>query len=434
MQEGNDVRYSIAAPEAQTVGDGLIEKATSFTSSVQWSDIVIFDSNVEMLPDEAERVKFSRPTLGTGKLAQKLEDDRLFGIKFAKEGGLEVPNVKEFKGPRAWQQAREFLSGRPKNEAWVWKPNGEAPVATYVASDLDEMYRMMRYWKSLYDIGGEQPWFVLTPKIEGQEISTEAWFNGREFFCHNQTLERNRFFDHDHGEKTGCCGNVVFLTGPDRLFETLLYPLTGQLAGKYIGPIDVNAIIEEESNIPVFLEFTPRFGYDAVFALMELVEDFGSFLYAIATGQRPTVAPPKKDFAGAVRMHIPPYPEPPEGDDDTRAIGVPIFGWDPDKQSRHIHPIEVRLDIDGEPETSGPDGYVMVASDLGDTVEDAMRAAYKQVEDVKIPNVRYRGDLTEAISEVYDKITATGWLEHSQVATPIEIFGRGRTYGYGRHR
>ena len=356
-----------------------------------------------------------------------------FGLEFAKKAGLHTPDVKEFKGPRAWQRAREFLEGRKKNEAWVWKPNGEAPASTYVASEIPEMYRMMEYWQKLYSGYHEQPWFILTAKIEGEEISTEGWFNGRDFYCHNQTLERNKFFDHDHGEKTGCSGNVVFLTPDDPLFAELIAPIGPSLAGKYWGPIDVNAIIERESNTPIFLEFTPRFGYDAIFALTELVDDMGKLLHATATGQvwEPSEGWPKKPFGGAVRVHIPPYPEPPEGEDDTRAEGVPIFGWNPDKYDRHVHPIEVRLNIDGEPETSGPDGYVMVVSDSGDSPEESMIKCYKRIDGVKIPNMRYRGDLAEAIEEVYGKVVETGWLADGKSGARdfADVFGRGKRDG-----
>jgi hypothetical protein len=52
----------------------------------------------------------------------------------------------------------------------------------------------------------------------------------------------------------------------------------------------------------------------------------------------------------------------------------------------------------------------MVVSECGDSPEEAMTKCYKKVDTVKIPNMRYRGDLTEAIAEVYSRIIDTGWL------------------------
>ncbi len=431
VDEGNEVKLSIAEVKARDIGDGLVVKAPTFEGSVQWADVVIFDSNAGTLPDEAERVRPFRPIFGSSELGHRLEEDRNFAIEQARKAGLVVPDCKEFSGPRAWQKAREFLSSLKEREAWVWKPNGEAPAQTYVAHDVPELYRMLDYWKRLYEQAEEPPSFILTPKIDGTEVSSEAWFNGQNFFLPNHTIERNRFFDGDRGEKTGCAGNVVWLAPDSRLVRDLVYPFKSLLQGKYNGPVDVNAIIEKGVNKPVFLEFTPRFGYDAIFAFMELIEnDVGGLIYAMATGHDWS-EPVSDKFAGALRVHVPPFPEGFDGDKDANpSVGVPIFGYDPDKFNKHMSPIEVRLDSDGDPETSGPDGYVMVTSGLGETPEDSIKAAYKVADKVRIPCKRYRADLPQAIQQVYDELEHTGFLSHQEESQnqTFEIMTR-RAYG-----
>jgi len=430
IDEGNEVKFSIAEVKARDIGDGLVVKAPTFEGSVQWADVVIFDSNAGSLPDEAERVRPFRPVFGSSNLSHRLEDDRQFALGEAKKAGLVVSDSKEFSGPRAWQKAREFLSGLKDREAWVWKPNGEAPVQTYVAKDVPELYRMLDYWKRLYEQAEESPSFILVPKIEGVEISTEAWFNGQNFFVPNHTIERNRFFDGDRGEKTGCAGNVVWLAPGSKLVGDLINPLKPILQGKYNGPIDVNVIIEKESNAPVFLEFSPRFGYDAIFAFMELIEDdFGGLIWAMATGHDWSGKTSEK-FSGALRIHIPPFPEGFDGDKAANpSVGVPIFGYDPDKYSKHISPIEVRLNSDGDPETSGPDGYTFVTSGLGDTPEEAMKAAYKVAEKIRIPCKRYRADLPESIARVYEDLENTDFLNHQQQESETFDLMIRRAYG-----
>lgn len=437
LDEGNEVKFSIAEVKARDVGDGLVEKPPTFERAVQWADVVVFDSNCQPLPEEAERVRAMRPVVGSSALSHRLEEDRQFAISEARKAGLSVPDSKEFSGPRAWAKAREFIGSLKTKDAWVWKPNGEAPCQTFVAENAPELHRMLDYWKRLYEQAEETPSFILTPKIEGVEVSTEAWFNGHNFTLFNHTIERNRLFDGDRGEKTGCAGNVVWLSPDSRLARDLLLPLAPLLQGKYYGPVDVNAIIENGTNVPVFLEFSPRFGYDAIFAFMELIEDdFGGVLYAMATGHDWT-GKTKDDFAGALRIHIPPFPEGHEGDPASNpSIGVPIFGYNPDKFSRHVQPIEVRLNVDGEPVTSGPDGYVFVVSNTGDTPLSAMEAAYSTAKQVRIPCMRYRGDLGERIQKVYDDLENTGWLESesgrgTDTQVDFDLIVR-RAYGHRR--
>lgn len=430
IDEGNDVKFSIAEVKARDIGDGLIEKASTFESNVQWCDFVVFDSNAAPLPDEAERVRPYRPVVGTSALSVRLEEDRQFAIEQARKAGLTVPDSKEFSGPRSWSKAREFLSSRKANEVWVWKPNGEAPAQTYVSHDVPELYRMLDYWKHLYEQAEETPSFILTPKIEGVEVSTEMWFNGHNFFLPNHTIERNRLMPGDLGEKTGCAGNVVWLANDSPLARELVLPLQAILQGKYQGPVDVNAIIEPEGG-PVFLEFTPRFGYDALFAFMQLVEDdMGGLLYSMATGHDWNGKVSDR-YAGAVRVHIPPFPEGFDGNKDANpSVGVPVFGYNAEKFDKHVAPVEMRLDVDGDPVTSGPDGYVAVVCDLGDTPEAAMQAAYRRTERLRIPCMRYRNDLAQATQKVYDQLEDTGWLSQDNVKqdSVVNLFQR-RPYG-----
>ena len=264
----------------------------------------------------------------------------------------------------------------------------------------------------------------LTTKIDGAaEISTEAWFNGKSFSLPNHTLERTKFFPGDLGEKTGCCGNVVWAaTLESPLIQKLILPLTGVLQGKFVGPIDVNVIIEKESNEPVFLEFSPRFGYDAIFALMELfpMGSFGEFLYTVAVGL-PYIGQINQTFAGDVRLHIPPYPAKGSHEGADESVGVPIFGV---KQSYnpHVHLTEVMLNEKDEPITSGPHGFVLSCTALGESPSLAEQAAYKQVEKIHIPNMRYRNDLDKIIQETYDNVEATGWLDQ-KIGSPLGLEG-----------
>lgn len=414
QSEGNKVKLSVDQPGYDNAGNGLVEKVMNFSAGVDWADIVVYDVQRGPLPKEADKVKLRKPVIGSSEFGGQLEEDRKFGIEIARKAGIKVPEVQEFTGPAAFRKAKDFISTKPKETNWVWKVNGKAPagVGTYVAKGgRPEMLRMLKYWEDQYRNEHVSPDFIVTTKIEGEEISTEAWFNGRDFSLPNHTLERNKFFNGDLGEKTGCSGNVVWAIERDApLYQKLLEPLREELTGKFVGPIDVNVIIEKKTNEPVFLEFSPRFGYDAVFALMELFEtDFAEFLYQIATGQQWT-GRVSGQFAGDVRLHIPPFPAKSSKESSEEAVGVPIFGIDPSKYNPHQHLVEVMLDRDDQPVSSGPHGYVLSVTAKGTTPQLAEEAAYKQVDKIRIPNMRYRTDLADKIQEVYDTIEGTGWL------------------------
>ena len=364
-------------------------------------------------PTRSERYK---PTVGTSELGGRLEHDREFGIDVARQAGIRVPEVESFSGPRAFMKASDYIKTKPRETNWVWKCNGKPAdgAGTYVAKSegRPEMERMLKHYENLYKSQGVRPDFILTNKIDGCEISTEAWFNGTSFVLPNHTIERTKFFPGDLGEKTGCCGNVVWAVALESpLAQKLILPLVEVLAGRFVGPLDVNVIIEEKSNEPVFLEFSPRFGYDAIFALMELFDSsFGEFLYQVAIGA-PLDSKVYQGFAGDVRIHIPPYPAKSSKEGSEECVGVPIFGLGKaTSYNPHHHLTEVMLDEYGDAVTSGPHGFVMSCSARGQNPKQAQEAAYKQVDNIQIPNMRYRNDLASVVQKIYDDVEATGWL------------------------
>lgn len=423
QSEGHKVKFSVEGKDFRQAGDGLVEKVMNFPAAVEWSDVVVYDVQEGALPAEADKVRRYKPTVGTSELGGKLEHDREFGIDIARQAGIRVPEVESFSGQRAFLKALDYIRTKPRETNWVWKCNGKPAdgAGTYVAKSegRPEMERMLKHYEQLYTSQGVKPDFILTNKIDGCEISTEAWFNGVSFVLPNHTIERTKFFPGDLGEKTGCCGNVVWSTSSESpLVQKLILPLAPVLAGKFVGPLDVNVIIEEKSNEPVFLEFSPRFGYDAIFALMELFDSsFGEFLYQVAVGS-PLSAKLFDGFSGDVRIHIPPYPAKSSKEGSEECVGVPIFGLGKaTAYNPHHHLTEIMLDENADPVTSGPHGFVMSCSARGNTPKAAEEAAYKEVEKLQIPNMRYRNDLASVVQKIYDDVEATGWLGGKQAPT-----------------
>src|SRR5205807_5693391 len=180
--------------------------------------------------------------------------------------------------------------------------------------------------------------------VEGVVVSTEGLFNGSECVegMFNHTIERKQFLNDDLGPSGGCTGNLVWACdSKDPLVTKLLTMLTDKLRKHlYRGPIDVNAVVTEDEVYA--LEFTPRFGYDALPTLLHALcrFDFGNFLDNLARGYSCDVQL-EGDFAVGVRLSIPPWPSEKFHAEDT----VPINGFDKDSWE-YFYPYDVMEEND----------------------------------------------------------------------------------------
>lgn len=198
--------------------------------------------------------------------------------------------------------------------------------------------------------------------------------------------------------------------------RSILDPLIPLLRGKYRGPIDINSIVSPDGT-PNFLEFTPRFGYSAVFAFSTLVSDFSGLLAATANGL-PYRGETKREISCGVRATIPPYPYEVKGE----AVGRPIFGWDPEEWNPMVHPCEVRLSERGEAETSGPDGTVFEVTGLGASIPAARAACYAELDALYVPDIRYRTDIGIQAQRDYESLQELGLLSGDERGKD-ELFG-----------
>jgi phosphoribosylamine-glycine ligase len=424
VQEGNSVM--ISDPFSKNTGKGLVD-ITEYEQGMEWADVVIFDINDGDLPEEAETLrKRGKLVVGSSKFAGDIENDRKIGADIAREAGIRVEPFYSFEGKTAFEKAREFVTTQNKEIHWVWKSNDSSPEdpPTYVGSDVETFDRMLIHYQAFYEEKKRTPSFILTKKVEGLEVSTEGWFNGRQFFLANHTIEKNRLFNNDLGPKTGCSGCTVW-ADESRLWHKLIPGLAKALAGKYCGPVDVNAIIEKESNEPVFLEFTPRFGYDALYAFMELFQgEMGGLLYALAK-QQLVQGQLREGFASTIRLYIPPYPH--DSKYKTETLGVPIVGYDPNKYSPHVAPCDVMLDDDYEVIAVG--AQLFSISDVGSTVKESFEKAYQRVKKIEIPEMGYRTDLASVTQKCYDDLIKTNWFKNlgsKRKLTFNEVLANGR--------
>jgi phosphoribosylamine-glycine ligase len=271
-----------------------------------------------------------------------LELDRAFGMSVAVESGIRIPKTFLFDPKRGkdWEavdpddrsrvqrikghlkEAIAFV--RATDARYVLKPHGNAPnTLSYVSADAEDMgHRLTHLLDESRDIKPTDL-FVLQEFIAGVEISTEVWVsNGEIVGVPNATIETKHFLAGDLGPNTGCQTSVVWAydsqdvkilrqtIGRPEFRAWLKNPVgpRGEKYQPYHGPLDINCIVDEKTHKPFMLEWTPRFGYSAIYALLELLDSdphdtFTSM--AKGTTEGPQFSP---GYGYAVRVSIPPYP------------------------------------------------------------------------------------------------------------------------------
>ena len=361
--------------------------------------LVVFD--MVGLGRVADRLRSSgKFVVGAGKIADKLELDRLFAMKVFDKLGVGA----DYKGFRSYEAAADWVE---KNGGrWVFKPLGnQATSHTYVAEDPNsqDLVQFVRSWAKK-----ESGPCVIQEFVNGEEVSTEGWFDGEKWIePFNHTLEKKRLMEGDKGPQTGGMGNLVWLcSGKDLVVKKVLKPLTSLLRGRYVGPIDVNCIVTE--NRVVGLEFTCRFGYPAIQALLEL-------LWSDAVGQMKLLAARKLKrfkvrgdlYAGAVRLSLPPWPHSTVGVKDLAGVSpltVPKAAW------KHFHPADVRsISPSGEIEMAGVDGVIGEVSSRGNTVREVRRRAYRSIDNwLRSRDVQWRADIFSGLQERLERLRSYG--------------------------
>jgi len=382
-KRGDDIRVYIHDRHHKQMYDGILPKQHTPDSFFESGRYVIYDmSGFGKAADRA--IQRGHPVFGAASLADWLELDRAGAIKLCEEVGIKVPRAKKF-----WSSDVDGMKAyvRKVKRRLVLKPcNNASTDLTYVSSSWEDMLRELDIIRTL--LPQQRMPVVLEDFVGGVELSFEGWWDGKQFLRpFNCTFEEKKFMNGGLGPNTGCAGNVV-MTVPSttpRIYEATLQRIEPILAAsRYVGPVDVNTILDEHGDI-YFLEFTPRFGYDAIQTINELLDEpISNLIYDMLNGTAHRFPLSTSDFAVGVRLSTPPYPF--AGKPKQHRIGLP-----------HRAPAQIYLSdamrIGKEYYVSGADGNVLTAVARSPSIERAAQAVYTTLDAVEVANKQYRTDV-----------------------------------------
>lgn len=412
--EGNHVdlyiaeeRYERVARGFKFAGGGEVSRVNRWERAVREADLILADCIGLGRSEDLVR-STNKPFIGFCHYLDAIEADRLKGMELFERAGIAVPETVPF---NSRDEAHSVPAKRQWKEGWVIKPSGnQGPENTAVVTDEALWEHQCSKLPPKGACSG-----ILQRVVSGIEVSTEGWFNGRAWLRpFNHTFEEKRFMAGGLGPNTGCMGNVVVNAGRgNRLTKATVERLAPFLTMiDYRGPIDVNCIVTEDAAYG--LEATSRFGYDAIEALTEgLEQPIGEMLLEVAEGKAEYMVL-SDDPAIAVRLSIPPHPFRAPNREDA---GEPVTGID-DGALPHLFLCDLYRDDEGVYRTAGADGVLLKATATGridrrnkpDYTYEARRRVYRTLGRINVSGKQYRTDIGARVNDDMAQLVKWGWL------------------------
>lgn len=400
QREGAQVTMFIKDPFSRRVMDGIVPRVDSVEEGLKKNpDFVLMDLNGD--GETAEKIRSDGfKVIGGSKLMDKLEMDRSYGVKVAKQYGIKTPPTTEFSNI---DEAIAHIK-KTKKPLAIKVDDNKSEASSYVAKSQEDMLDYVSYQKEEGLMKGDT--FVLQEVIRGSEVSTECWFHdGVPLFPSNSTWESKKLLAGELGIRTGCETSLVchYEDRASRLADKTVLKIAPLLKhARYTGPCDVNAIVSEEDHEPYFLEFTPRLGYSAIYAYAAMLGvSLSSYLYQLSNNT--FKIPFKAKWSTALKVHIPPYPFGFEDDRIVREVygqteGIRING----KYGDDFIPIDVEKGKKTDIQAAGTMGIIGECLGRGDTAMQAWRASQKVFDSVEVPNKG--GRYTDGIEDAWKRI------------------------------
>ncbi len=395
------------------VARNLVPRVNNWKSHKDWADVIVFD-DVNCGEDIESLRKKGYLVVGGNRFGDRLENDRIFAQKIMREAGMKLPPSWHFNN---FQAGIEFIKKRPKK--YVIKLSGQPERYTCYLGKSDDGFDLIKMIESLQESWSKDKklHFIMQPKsqkadfilqelIDGIEMATGAFFNGKEFASPvNVSFEHKHFLTGGLGPLTGEMGTSMYYSETGgRLFKETLSKIKSYLAKtNYRGFIDLNCIVTKEAAYPI--DFTARFGYPQVDIQGELHKtSWGEILKKVADGTLKHFDT-YDNFAVGVIMGGAGMPY--EISYNKYGRDLPILGIT-DKNRAYVKMAQA-YEKNGKYYTGGS-GYVLTINGSGKTMEAAKKCAYDRMKGIIIPNAVYRLDIGDHWKTEEAKLRDWGYL------------------------
>lgn len=328
------------------------------------------------------------PCLGPTRMAARLEGSKVFCKAFLERHGIPTAACAVFREPEA---AINYV--RRQGAPIVVKADGlAAGKGVVVAQNLVQAEEAIRQMMSDKVFGQAGSTVVVEEFLTGEEVSFIVLTDGQDLIPLVTSQDHKRLLDGDLGPNTGGMGaySPSPLVTPEieqQILTQIICPTIEGMAAEgvpYTGFLYAGLMITQDG--PKVLEFNCRLGDpETQPILMRLQSDLVELCLATVTGDLASqrVEWDRRAALGVV-MAAQGYPS-------AYRSGDVIEGL-PTEESEDVKVFHAGTRLEaGRVVTAG--GRVLCVCALGDSVAEAQRRAYAQVEKIHWPGVHYRRDI-----------------------------------------
>lgn len=414
QMEGEDVQVFAEKKEGKEHLLGIVPHAESIEAGFRW----LGKSGYAIVDDESDVTKYRQAghkIFGGNHLLNRMEKDRVFQSKLAKDIGVPLPDFHEVKSV---DEAIAFVKKHP--DAYCLKQLGHAPKEfNYVGKDdsgedVIEQLLWIKQHPLFKKLGGNFP-FMLQERVDGLEFAVGAWWLGNDWLRREDgsviveyNREHKKMLNGDLGISTGEMGTVMRFGSEGKLFEMMLEPLTDLLSKRcpdVVQNIDANCGVVGPNEAYLY-EWTPRIGYPAHTLQEQLMDMPAGEFYANLIDQKQGEAQFKEGWCVGTVIGASDFPH-----ESTEDHGHTFKNQPVDIEfSEHVMP-EYLKDDKGVIRIADDYSWIATVAFAEDQIESANAKCVEAMKEVDVRAPVWRSDIGQKfVKDELPKLSAWGYL------------------------
>ncbi|MFD0826106.1 phosphoribosylamine--glycine ligase [Neobacillus sp. M.A.Huq-85] len=395
VSESSNVDHVFAAPgnpgmedfaELVPLQESEQEKLIQFAKE-EGIGLTIIGPEVPLLEGLADRfTEAGLPVFGPKKAAAEIEGSKSFAKELMKKYQIPTADYAVF---TSFDEASNYIE--EKGAPIVIKADGlAAGKGVTVAMTKEEALESLEEMLVGAKFGAASSRVVIEEFLAGEEFSLMAFVNGQTVIPLEIAQDHKRAFDGDQGPNTGGMGAYspvpqISDETVQTAVETILKPAAEAMVTEgrsFCGILYAGLIATDKG--PKVIEFNARFGDpETQVILPRLKSDLVEVILELLDGRAPSLEWDEQTMIGVV-VAAKGYPE-------TYEKGAVLNGLNEFSEQAYIFHAGTAKNEQDEFITNG--GRVLLVGGLGQTVEDAQKKVYTELENLQCDGVFYRKDI-----------------------------------------